>query len=81
MYKRQNLLWTVAYDTYYAMTDREDDLKIGVKSTAILFGDADRIIIATLQGLALLCLLLAGSRFELGLWFHLGLLGAAACGQ
>ncbi|BCG21938.1 4-hydroxybenzoate octaprenyltransferase [Pseudomonas tohonis] len=74
-----NLLWTVAYDTYYAMTDREDDLKIGVKSTAILFGDADRIIIATLQGLALLCLLLAGSRFELGLCFHLGLLGAAAC--
>lgn len=74
-----NLLWTVAYDTYYAMTDREDDLKIGIKSTAILFGDADRVIIATLQGLALLCLLLAGSRFELGLYFHLGLLGALAC--
>ncbi|OYT94169.1 MAG: 4-hydroxybenzoate polyprenyltransferase, partial [Pseudomonas sp. PGPPP3] len=46
-----NLLWTVAYDTYYAMADREDDLKIGVKSTAILFGDADRLIIACLQGL------------------------------
>ena len=74
-----NLLWTVAYDTYYAMADREDDLKIGVKSTAILFGDADRLIIATLQGLALLCLLLAGARFELGLYFHLGLLVAAAC--
>jgi 4-hydroxybenzoate polyprenyltransferase len=74
-----NLLWTVAYDTYYAMADREDDLKIGVKSTAILFGDADRLIIATLQGLALLCLLLAGARFELGLYFHLGLLAAAAC--
>ncbi|MBT8765958.1 4-hydroxybenzoate octaprenyltransferase [Metapseudomonas boanensis] len=74
-----NLLWTVAYDTYYAMTDREDDLKIGVKSTAILFGDADRLIIATLQGLALLCLLLAGNRFGLGLAFHLGLLVAAAC--
>ena len=74
-----NLLWTVAYDTYYAMTDREDDLKIGVKSTAILFGDADRVIILSLQGLALGCLLLAGSHFELGGWFHLGLLGAAAC--
>ncbi len=74
-----NLLWTVAYDTYYAMTDREDDLKIGVKSTAILFGEADRLIIATLQGLALLCLLLAGSRFELGAAFYLGLLGAAGC--
>lgn len=74
-----NLLWTVAYDTYYAMTDRADDLKIGVKSTAILFGDADRAIIATLQGMTLLCLLLAGQRFELGLYFHLGLLVAAAC--
>ncbi|MNG01437.1 4-hydroxybenzoate octaprenyltransferase [compost metagenome] len=74
-----NLLWTVAYDTYYAMTDREDDLKIGVKSTAILFGDADRVIILSLQGLALLCLLLAGNRFELGLYFHLGLAAAAAC--
>ena len=76
-----NLLWTVAYDTYYAMTDREDDLKIGVKSTAILFGDADRAIIATLQGLALACLLLAGQRFELGVYYHLGLLVAAACGN
>ena len=74
-----NLLWTVAYDTYYAMTDREDDLKIGVKSTAILFGDADRMIILTLQGLALGCLLLAGTHFELGGWFHLGLLVAAGC--
>ena len=74
-----NLLWTVAYDTYYAMTDREDDLKIGVKSTAILFGDADRLIIVILQGLALGCLLLAGERFELGGWFHLGLLTAALC--
>lgn len=74
-----NLLWTVAYDTYYAMTDRDDDLKIGVKSTAILFGDADRVIILSLQGLALGCLLLAGSHFELGGWFQLGLLAAAGC--
>ena len=74
-----NLLWTVAYDTYYAMTDRADDLKIGVKSTAILFGDADRAIIAILQGLALRCPLLAGQRFELELYYHLGLLVAAAC--
>ena len=74
-----NVLWTVAFDTYYAMTDREDDLKIGVKSTAILFGEADRVIILTLQGLMLGCLLLAGARFELGGWFHIGLLAAAAC--
>jgi len=74
-----NLLWTVGYDTYYAMTDRDDDLRIGVKSTAILFGEADRVIIVTLQGLALVCLWLAGMNFGLGGWFHLGLLGAAAC--
>lgn len=74
-----NLLWTVGYDTYYAMTDRDDDVRIGVKSTAILFGDADRVIILTLQGLSLACLLLAGARFELGGWFQLGLLAAAGC--
>jgi 4-hydroxybenzoate polyprenyltransferase len=74
-----NLLWTVAYDTYYAMVDRDDDLKVGVKSTAILFGDADRLIIGCLQGLALLCLLLAGARFELGIYYYLGLAVAAGC--
>ncbi|APQ12526.1 4-hydroxybenzoate polyprenyltransferase [Pseudomonas oryzihabitans] len=74
-----NVIWTVGYDTYYAMADREDDLKIGVKSTAILFGDADRVIIATLQGLTLLCLALAGGRFGLGLPFYLGLVVAAGC--
>ena len=74
-----NLLWTVAYDTYYAMADRDDDLKIGVRSTAILFGEADRAIILTLQGMALFCLLLAGARFELGEYFHLGLFIAAGC--
>jgi len=61
------------------MADREDDLKIGIKSTAVLFGEADRIIILTLQGLALFCLILAGVRFELGQWFHFGLFIAAVC--
>ncbi|ONM45621.1 4-hydroxybenzoate polyprenyltransferase [Halopseudomonas pachastrellae] len=70
-----NLLWTVAYDTEYAMCDREDDLRIGIKSTAILFGDADRLIIGLLQGLTLVCLLLVGARFDLGLYYYLGLLG------
>lgn len=74
-----NLLWTVAYDTYYAMTDRDDDLAIGVKSTAILFGEADRAIILTLQGMALLCLLLAAGRFALGAWYYAGLAVAAGC--
>ena len=79
-----NLLWTVAYDTYYAMTDREDDLKIGVKSTAILFGDADRVIILSLQGLALGCLLLAelGGAFSLITFLvFLGYAGLAASGR
>ncbi len=74
-----NLLWTIAYDTYYAMADREDDLKIGVKSTAVLFGDADRVINLTLQLASLFCLWLAANHFELGLWFRLGLAGALVC--
>jgi len=74
-----NLLWTVAYDTYYAMVDREDDIKLGLKSTAILFADLDRPIIAVLQGMALFCLLLAGQRFDFGMFFYLGLLAAGGC--
>lgn len=72
-----NLLWTVAYDTQYAMVDREDDLKTGIKSTAILFGEADRLVIAALQGLSLLALLLAGMRFELGFYYYGSLLISA----
>ena len=72
-----NLLWTVAYDTEYAMADREDDLRIGVKSTAILFGEADRAVIAALQALTLLGLALAGHMTGRGLYYWLGLLAAA----
>ncbi|MBV1874661.1 MAG: 4-hydroxybenzoate octaprenyltransferase [Gammaproteobacteria bacterium] len=67
------LLWTVAYDTMYAMVDREDDLKIGVKSTAIIFGDADKLIIGILQGLTLLCLLAVGVDVGLGVFYYFGL--------
>ena len=74
-----NLSWTVGYDIYYAMVDRDDDLRIGVKSTAIAFGKADRQIILGLQVLALVFLLLAGWSFELGGYFKLGLLAAGAC--
>lgn len=74
-----NVLWTVAYDTYYAMTDREDDLKMGMKSTAILFGDADRVINLTLQGLMLLLLVLAGNKLAMHLYYYLGLAVAAGC--
>lgn len=71
------LLWTVAYDTMYAMVDRKDDLKIGVKSTAILFGDADKFMIGILQILTLLPLLLLGNLLNLGVWYYLGLTVAA----
>ena len=74
-----NMLWTIAYDTYYAMSDREDDLKIGVKSTAVLFGDVDRYVILALQACALLLLMRAGQSFGLDGAFHIGLLGALVC--
>ncbi len=72
-----NVLWTVAYDTLYAMVDRDDDLKIGIKSTAILFGEADRAIIAMLQALVILVLVIVGLQADLGGWFYLGALGMA----
>ncbi|PIE25194.1 MAG: 4-hydroxybenzoate octaprenyltransferase [Neptuniibacter caesariensis] len=70
------LLWTVAYDTMYAMVDRDDDLRIGVKSTAILFGDADKFIIGMLQLSMLMTLILLARQVNLGLFFYLGLIGA-----
>lgn len=71
------VLWATAYDTMYAMVDREDDLKIGVRSTAILFGDADRVIIGIIQSLLLLTLWVIGNKVGLGLFYTLGLLVAA----
>ncbi len=73
-----NVLWATAYDTMYAMADREEDLKIGVKSTAILFGDADRAIIALVQVLLLFALALAGNAAGLGGYYYFGLLLAAS---
>ncbi|WP_444922649.1 4-hydroxybenzoate octaprenyltransferase [Microbulbifer sp. CnH-101-G] len=73
-----NLLWTLCYDTFYAMVDRDDDLKIGVKSTAILFGDMDRAITAALQFLVLLALLLMGQRFALGAIYYVAMAIVAA---
>ena len=71
------VLWATAYDTMYAMADREDDIKIGVKSTAILFGEADKLIIGMLQALLLLNLILIGTSAELGLFYFLGLAAAS----
>lgn len=66
------VLWTTAYDTMYAMCDREDDLKIGVKSSAILFGQYDRVIIGILQVLTLILLAVVGWLSARGSWYWLG---------
>ena len=71
-----NLLWVVAYDTQYAMVDRDDDIKLGLKSTAILFAELDRTMIAILQVLFLATLLLVTSSIELSVYYYLGLIGA-----
>ncbi|MBU2708615.1 4-hydroxybenzoate octaprenyltransferase [Zooshikella marina] len=72
-----NLSWTVAYDTQYAMVDRDDDLQIGIKSTAILFGQADNLIIAILQLLALLLMVIVGIIQQLDWPFYTGLIAAS----
>jgi len=72
-----NLFWVVAYDTAYAMVDREDDIKVGVKSTAILFGQWDRHMIALAHLLSLILLVAAGRMAELGAFFYVALIGAA----
>jgi len=69
--------WAVAYDTMYAMVDREDDLRVGVKSSAILFGDADRFFVAVSQVAVLAALVLAGRQAGLGT-FHTAATAAAA---
>lgn len=72
------LVWALIYDTMYAMVDREDDLKIGVKSTAILFGQYDRLVIGLLQLGMLAVLLVVGQSFELGWAYHASLCVASA---
>lgn len=67
------VIWAVVYDTMYAMVDREDDIKIGVKSTAILFGEADRLIIFVLQIMMFLGLILLGIQVELKYPYYVGL--------
>jgi 4-hydroxybenzoate polyprenyltransferase len=72
-----NILWSVIYDTEYAMVDREDDIKAGAKSTAVLFGDADLPILGVLMGTFLLTMLFVGQRAALGWAYWLSLLIAA----
>lgn len=64
-----NIVWAIAYDTMYAMADRADDLKIGVKSSAILFGTADRAIVGFLQAVVLGLFVGLGLYADLGLWY------------
>ncbi|WP_255367364.1 4-hydroxybenzoate octaprenyltransferase [Dyella sp. OK004] len=72
-----NILWSVIYDTQYAMVDRDDDIQAGAKSTAILFGDADLPILGILIGTFLLAMLFVGQRGALGWPYWLSLVGAA----
>lgn len=71
------VVWAIIYDTMYAMVDREDDLKLGLRSTAILFDEADRFIIGVLQLIFFAGLMLLAPMADLGKWYWLGLAGAA----
>jgi 4-hydroxybenzoate polyprenyltransferase len=74
-----NVCWAIAYDTEYAMVDREDDLKIGIKTSAITFGRFDVLIIMLCYASYLLLLIYCGLRFERGSIFYIGLAAAAGC--
>ncbi|NNE38956.1 MAG: UbiA family prenyltransferase, partial [Gammaproteobacteria bacterium] len=72
-----NVLWVVTYDTIYAMVDREDDVKIGVKSTAILFDDADRTFIGIFQIMMLSVLVIIGVQIKADLIYYIFMLPVA----
>ena len=72
-----SVLWIVAYDTLYAMVDREDDIRVGIKSTAILFGNADRTMVGLLQLSALFALVMLGKQLEYWIFYQLGLIAVA----
>jgi len=71
-----NLFWVFAYDTIYAMVDRDDDIRIGVKSTAILFGSADRWVVLGCHAMAIALLWLVGANADLGTWYFVSLIAA-----
>jgi 4-hydroxybenzoate polyprenyltransferase len=71
------VLWAAIYDTLYAMVDRDDDLRIGVKSSAILFADMDRLLIGVMQGMMLFALLLIGRTLQFGQWYTAAVVSAA----
>jgi len=71
------VMWAAIYDTMYAMVDREDDLKVGVKSSAILFADMDKLLIGVMQAMMLFALVLAGRSMHFGEWYDAGIVAAA----
>ena len=71
------ILWATAYDTMYAMVDYDDDIKVGVKSTAVLFGNQDKLIIGIIQVLLIFNLIFIGQRAELGYYYYMGVAAAA----
>ena len=73
-----SVLWIVSYDTVYAMVDRDDDVRVGIKSTAILFGRADRAMVAAMQASTVAALALLGVRLQFGLAYFLGIAVAGA---
>jgi 4-hydroxybenzoate polyprenyltransferase len=73
-----NILWAMVYDTIYAMVDRDDDIRLGIRSTAILFDDADTAIIGIMQIMMLAVLTLAGMRLNAGFYYYLGIVVAGA---
>lgn len=71
------VIWAAIYDTIYAMIDREDDLRIGVKSSAILFADMDKMLIFVMQAMMIFALVLAGQSMHFSEWYYGGLVAAA----
>jgi 4-hydroxybenzoate polyprenyltransferase len=67
------VIWTTAYDTLYAMVDREEDIKIGVKSTAVLFGPMDKAAIGMMQFLVVVCLVLVGINTNMSWIYYVGI--------
>ncbi len=74
-----NAFWTLAYDTQYAMVDRDDDIKIGMKTSAITFGQFDVTAVMISYALMLIIFFLTGLHAGLGMWYIMGLIGAAVC--
>ena len=74
---RPTSLWSTAYDTWYAMVDRDDDIRMGSKSTAILFGDLDLVAQGVLYALFFCALVLVGQRAGMGTYYWIGVAVAA----